>query len=82
MLLASSRRGWDLNNITVTVSSVTYAIKLKKLLSRGGIQSKLVKVEDKEGKSGCLNGVTINNSDFLSAVVIMKENKIDYTIYD
>ena len=71
-----------MNNITVTVSSVTYAIKLKKVLSRGGIQSRLVKVEDKKGMLGCLNGVTISKNDFLAAVVIMKENGIAYSIYE
>ena len=71
-----------MNNITVTVSSVTYAIKLKKVLSRGGIQSRLVKIDDKKGKLGCINGVTISKNDFLAAVVIMKENGIDYSIYE
>ena len=76
------RRGSNLNYITIYVDSVTYAIKLKKLLSRNGIESRLIKVEDKKGLSGCLHGVTINRSNFLSAVVIMKENNIDYTIYE
>ena len=71
-----------MNNITVTVSSVTYAIKLKKALSRRGIQSRLVKIEDKEGLLGCVNGVSINKKDFLTAVVIMKENGIIYSIYE
>ena len=71
-----------MNYITIYVDSVTYAIKLKKLLSRNGIESRLIKVEDKKGLSGCLHGVTINRSNFLNAVVIMKENNIDYTIYE
>jgi hypothetical protein len=71
-----------LNNITVTVSSVTYAIKLKKLLARGGIQSNLVKLEDKKGKLGCINGVRISQNDLFASIVIMKKNGIDYSIYE
>ena len=71
----------DLNNITVTVDSVTYAIKLKKMLSRAGIQSTLVKVEDVKGKIGCMHGVSIREEDYLSAVKIMRENGVRYSIY-
>lgn len=71
-----------MNNIIVTVGAVTYAIKLRKLLSHGGIQSKLVKVEDSKGGLGCIHGVELRESDFLSAVFIMKENRIEYSIYE
>ena len=71
-----------MNNIIVTVGAVTYAIKLRKLLSRGGIQSKLIKVEDVHGRIGCIHGVELNKADFLSAVVIMKENGINYSVYE
>ena len=70
-----------MNNIIVTVGAVTYAIKLKKLLSRGGVQSKLVKVEKIDGALGCAHGVEIMERDFLKAVVIMKENAIEYSIH-
>lgn len=70
-----------MNNITVTVGAVTYAIKLKKLLSREGIQSKLVKVEDVKGGLGCIHGVQLKQNDFLRAVIIMKKNNIEYTVY-
>ena len=71
-----------MNNVIVTVGSVTYAIKLKKLLAREGIQSKLVKIEDTKRKLGCTHGVEIARGDFLSAVVIMRENRVNYTIYE
>ena len=71
-----------MNNITVTVGSVTYAIKLRKLLSREGIQSKLVKVEDVKGGLGCTHGVSLKTTDFLSAIVIMRENGINYSVYE
>lgn len=57
-------------------------MKLKKLLSKGGIISKLIKVEDKEGIMGCLHGVRISNSDLLRAIVIMRQNDVEYSIYE
>lgn len=70
-----------MNNITVTVGSVTYAIKLRRLLSRGGIRSKLVKVDDEENGGGCTHGVEIGDFDFYRAVVIMKANSVKYSVY-
>lgn len=71
-----------MNYKTITVSSLTYAMKLKKLLSKGGIISKLIKVEDKEGMIGCLHGVRISNADLLRAIVIMRQNDVEYSIYE
>ena len=71
-----------MNDIIVTVGSVTYAIKLKRLLSRANIRSKLVKVEDADIKSGCQHAVSIRYEDFYKAVVIMREMNIPYSIYN
>ena len=68
-----------MNNVTVTVGTVTYAIKLRKLLSRAGIRSRLVKVEGNES-AGCTHGVEIAREDFLNTIYIMKENGIPYSI--
>lgn len=70
-----------MKKITVTVGSVTYAIKLRKLLLREGIASRLVKVDNTEDKTGCSHGVEISGEDFYKAVVIMRENGIDYSVY-
>ena len=66
---------------TVTIGSVTYAIKLRKLFMRAGIESKLVKVAG-EKSGGCTHGVEIDESDFYRAVVIMRENGIEYSVYN
>ena len=71
-----------MNNIIVTVGSVTYAIKLRRLLSRSGIRSKLVKLENSNNQNGCTHGVELHYSDFYHAVTIMKANSIDYTVYN
>lgn len=70
-----------MNKIIVTVGSVTYAIKLRRLLIRDGIEARLVKVDNTAEKTGCSHGVEISGDDFYRAVVIMKENQIEYSVY-
>lgn len=70
-----------MNNITVTVGTVTYAIKLRKLLLRAGIRSKLVKVDNTRTENGCTHGVMIDEGDFYRAVVVMKSSGVNYSVY-
>ena len=70
-----------MNKITVTVGSVTYAIKLRKLLAKDGIYSIVTKVDNTESKTGCTHGVIISESDLYGTIAILKENRIDYSIY-
>ena len=66
-----------MNNIMISVGSMTYALKLKKLLSRAGIYSYQVK---NLREDGCNHGVEINERDLFAAVAILREFRIDYTI--
>ena len=71
-----------MNSTIVTVGTVTYAIKLRRLLLRAGIRSKLVKVDNTNTEGGCSHGIAINESDFYPAVVVMKSNGIKYSVYN
>lgn len=71
-----------MNKTTITVGSVTYAIKLRKLLIKAGIGSRLVKVDNTSLNKGCSHGVEILDSDFYQAIVIMKDNGIEYSVYN
>lgn len=70
-----------MNKTIITVGSVTYAIKTRGLLSRGGVRSKLVKTDGIAGNPGCTHGLEIDSKDFYRAVVILKDNNISYKIY-
>ena len=70
-----------MNSIIVTVGAVTYALKLKKLLLREGIRSKLVKVDVTAEGLGCSHGLKLTMQDFYSAVLIMKTNGFNYSVY-
>ena len=70
-----------MNSITINVGSVTYAIKLRKLLSRQGIESELIKMTGRN-KEGCTHGVRIKRLDLFRAVVIMREKGIEYSVIE
>ena len=77
----TSGRSFGLNTTTITVGSVTYAIKLRKLFAREGIESELIKVTVKR-EGGCTHAVRINRSDLFRAVVIMREKGIEYSVFE
>lgn len=69
-----------LNKTTVTVSSVTYAIKARKLLQRAKIQSKLVKLNADENKYGCSYGIEFPSSAFFDVVMELNKQEIPYHV--
>ena len=66
-----------MNKVIIYVGAMTYAIKLRKMLARAGIESRQVK--SLEG-DGCTHGVEIMHRDFYGAIVILKDNGMEYTI--
>ena len=69
------------NKIILTVGSMTYAIKARKTLNRNDIPSKLVKIDESKVK-GCAYGIEIDDTKLLSAVSALKENGIQYSLYE
>ena len=68
-----------MDNTTLTVGSITYAIKARRLLLHAGIRARTIKLVTEEG-GGCVHGIVIPSSRFLDAVVILKENGISYSL--
>ncbi len=68
-----------MNTVTIKVSSVTYAIKAKKLFERAGIKAALIK-DSSEASKGCAYGVNINSSFLYDAVSILKNYGIEYSV--
>ncbi|MBQ8414146.1 MAG: DUF3343 domain-containing protein [Clostridia bacterium] len=71
-----------MKKITVTVGSVTYAIKLRKLLVKNGIGCRLVKLDNTVDGKGCTHGVEIFEGDLYRTVFILRENGIAYKLKD
>ena len=66
-----------MNKVKIMVGSMTYAIKLKKILSRAGLVS--TQIKDLK-KGGCVHGVEININDIYAAIALLKENNMSYTV--
>ena len=71
----------NLNKTIITVGSITYAIKCRKLLFKNGIRSKLVKLDSSDIENGCTNGIEITEKDFLTVASILRSNGINYKIH-
>ena len=69
-----------MNTTIITVGSVTYAIKAKKLLEREGVSASLVKMESSKSDGGCTHGIKIYESNLYDAVAILKRMGIDYRV--
>jgi hypothetical protein len=71
-----------LNTIILTVGSVTYAIKVRKLLEHAGVKCKVVKINSENTQNGCSYGIKIDERMFYQAVAILRANSIDYAVYN
>lgn len=64
-----------MKKVIIYVGAMTYALKLRKMLTRAGIESRQVKNLDGEG---CTHGVEIMYPDFYSAIAILKKSGMEY----
>ncbi len=69
-----------MNKITVTVGSVTYAIKVKNILARMGIRSKLIKANYNEAAPGCTHGIELSEEHLYTLISALKERGINYNV--
>ena len=70
-----------MKKVILTFGSITYAIKVRKLLSGIGIKSKLVKIDPALSEDACLYGVEIEENYFLDAVAELKKREMKYSLY-
>lgn len=66
----------------ITVGSVTYAIKAKKLLLREGLSARLVKNGSESSARGCMHGIEIPTKDFFGAAAVLRDAGIPYQAYE
>ena len=71
-----------MNKTVITLSSVTYAMKLANQLRRKNIEAEVVKVDSSKTKNGCTYGVKIQMKDIYEAVNILKQLEIPYSLYN
>ena len=71
---------YDLKSVVITLSTVTYAIKSRKLLAKNGIRSKLIKVNTGLYGKGCAYGIEISSDKYLDSIMILRRENIAYQI--
>ncbi len=69
-----------MNKTIITVSSVTYAMKLKKQLERSGVFSEVIKVDSRRTDKGCTYGVRLDSRYIYDAVNVLKKYGINYSV--
>lgn len=70
-----------INKIILSIGSITYATKAKKLLLKRGVLAEVVKTDFYKKSEGCSFGIVIAYRNFYEAVGILRENNISYTVY-
>ena len=70
-----------MNKTTISLGSVTYAIKAQKVLSSMKIHSKLVKLDGGKSLDGCIYGLIIPTKDYPNAVMELKKEGLTFSLY-
>ena len=69
-----------MRKIIITTSSVTTALKAKRLLESQSITARLIKMDSLKGINECTHGLEIDYKTFFDAVTILKSRNISYSV--
>ena len=67
-----------MRKIIITTSSVTTALKAKRLLESQSISARLIKLDSMKASTECTHGLEIDYKAFLDAVTVLKSKNISY----
>lgn len=67
-----------MNSDILTVPTVTLALKVKKALSKRGIESQIIKIDASVYNVGCSYGIEFSSKEFYTAISIVKDMGITY----
>ncbi|MBO5879772.1 MAG: hypothetical protein J6Q68_04410 [Clostridia bacterium] len=70
-----------MNKTTLSLGSVTYAMKAKRILLDMKIHSKLIKLDSGTRDLGCIYGLAIASDDYKNAVMGLKKEGITFSVY-
>ena len=66
-----------MDKATVTLKTITYAQKTKKLLQKDNIDARIVKLSG-DPLSGCTYGVEFDRKYYYKVIALLRENEISY----
>ena len=70
-----------MNNVLISVSTPTYAMKVKRILRGIGINGEIIKM-NAESRKGCSYAVRIKGSDLYKSAVALRESNITYSVLE
>ena len=70
------------SDIILTVKSMTFAQKAKKILARGGITASVRRLDNVQTASGCGYGIVIPYKQHYEAIEALREYGIPYSVYE
>ena len=71
-----------MNTEILSLGSVTYAIKAKKILLNKKIHSKLIKIDSSDKNGGCIYGLKVAEKDYRETVIELKRSGISFSNYE
>ncbi len=67
--------------VLISVSTPTYAMKVKRILRNVGISGEIIKINSNMGR-GCTHAVKIHRDYFYKAAETLRQNNIPYSIFE
>lgn len=71
----------NMKSVLISVSTPTYAMKVKRILRSVGINGEIIKMNTEVGK-GCSHAVRINGTSLYKAAAILRDNNIQYSVLE
>ena len=65
----------------ITVGSLTFAIKARKILRANGITTRLVKLDSGLTEHGCGYGIEFSKNESYNVYSVLKKNNIEFSIF-
>jgi hypothetical protein len=69
-----------LKKTVLNIGSATLTMKIRRILSREGIEYEIVKTSPEKGANGCSHGIEISSEDMYTAARLLRDAGISYTV--
>jgi hypothetical protein len=70
-----------IKHVLISVSTPTYAMKVKRILRNIGINGEIIKMNSDMGR-GCTHAVKIHRDYFYKAAEALRQNNIPYSVFE
>ncbi len=71
-----------MKRMVLRLASITYAMKVSRILKRNNIMARVVKMSDIGVNTGCGYGIEIFEKDLYTVAAILRQEGLEYSVYD